>query len=973
MGKRRLQEIEAYADGILKRYFADNDVEYLISTFADDIIWLGAGEKQRAEGKEAVAQCFRAGKDELAPCDMFNQQYIAKELTQGCYLCEGISWIQARTGTQMILQEQQRITFIFRENAGKLETVHIHHSIAYDALQGDELFPAEAAKEAYQNLKNALLQKDKEFEQQAQFLAQLYNTVPCGIIQFALDAEYSIVNANRMVWKLYGYNSKESFERDIQNLLQILQEKDRQWVVKVLESLKLNGRTRSYTRESIRKNGEKFWINVVMGRIVNTDGAEVLQAVFTDITEMKTMQLAAEREQALENRLLRTAISTAYPLILSVNMTKDIYNCFVEDRECFIEQRQGKYTDLVKNSAPLVYPSYQEDFVANFNRDEVMRRFQSGEHEVYMELQQIGADGEYHWIAVHLILVENPFSDDLMVIDLIKLLDNQRAEAARQEQLLRDALASAKAANRAKSDFLSRMSHDIRTPMNAIIGMSAIGQLKLEEKESVRDCFCKIDVSSRYLLSLLNDILDMSQIETGKMEIAQESFEFPELIGEINQIIYPQTLEQGLNYEIYTYEPLGKNYIGDSLRMKQILMNLLSNAIKFTSSGGMVHMKIREVKRNNGFAYVEFCIRDTGIGMSKEFRRRIFQPFEQESKEGARNNVGSGLGLSIVYNLVHLMGGTIEVESEKGSGTEFTVVIPFGLLTRNLEQEWEDKKKELLRGLHVLIVDDDRTVGIQAANLLNDIGAQTKWVGSGMEAVEAVKQSMQDQQLYDIAMIDWRMPDMNGIETTREIRKITGRDTMIIMISAYDLSGIESEAREAGVDYFIAKPLFRTTIYDVFSQLKNKAPAAVPENSGHMFTGQRVLIAEDNEMNREIARVLLEMHGIRIEEAVDGQKAVKMVEDHPAGYYMAVLMDIRMPVMDGIQATRMIRAMNRKDAGQIPIIAMTANAFEEDKIEAMEAGMSGYLSKPLEIKLVLDELSKYYSADEENGAADSSL
>ena len=503
------------------------------------------------------------------------------------------------------------------------------------------------------------------------------------------------------------------------------------------------------------------------------------------------------------------------------------------------------------------------------------------------------------------------------------------------------------------------MSHDIRTPMNAIVGMSTIGQLKLDDRRSVQDCFCKIDASSRYLLSLINDILDMSKIETGKMELAHEYFDFTELMDEVNQIIYPQAEERQIGYVIYHSEPLEQFYIGDPLRLKQILMNLLSNALKFTRAGGRIQIQIEEQKRTNGFSYLRFQVKDTGIGMSREFRSRLFMPFEQEAPETARNNIGSGLGLSIVYNLVQLMGGSIEVESEKEKGSVFTVTLPFKLAEDDQEMERQRKKRELLQGLAVLVVDDDPLVGSQATSILEKAGAQSLWVDSGFRAVEEVQRLLEENRHYDIAMIDWKMPDMDGVETARRIRALVGPDTTIIMISAYDWSRIEDEARNAGVNCFISKPLFGSTIYDAFARAVNRSEEKGAEKEREDFSGCRVLLADDNELNREIARTLLEMRGMEVETAEDGQEAVNLYKSRGAGYFSAVLMDIRMPRMDGLEATRTIRAMEDENTDRIPILAMTANAFEEDKARAYEAGMNGYLVKPLDMEAVLDELKKH--------------
>ena len=957
MGNVTLAEVESLARKILTTYFCDSDLEFLISTFADDIIWLGGGEKQKAEGKEAVAACFRSGKDGMIACDMSEESYHCMDLGGGAYLCEGVSWLRSKPGSEFYVNMQQRVTFVFRETDEGLKAVHIHNSVPYQAIKEDELFPIESSREEFIRLQSALNIKNQEFENQAQFLERLYDTIPCGILQFTTDSGHRVVALNPMTWKFYGYDSEEAYRRDVTSPLDNVEEEDRGRVLAAIDRLTLNGENASYRRRCVRRDGQEAWISAVMGRIVNSDGQEVIQAVFTDITEQMRLEKAQEQERILENRFLRAAIYTAYPLIMSLNLTRNTYSLFVDEQDSYTIQGEGTYTDLVEHSLPMIYPSYQEDYRNTFRREEILRRFEAGEREIYMEMQQMGDDGEYHWLSVHVIAVENPFNDDVLAIDLVKLLDSQRQEQARQQQLLRDALASANAASRAKSDFLSRMSHDIRTPMNAIIGMTTIGQLKLEDSQVVRDCFRKIDTSSKYLLSLINDILDMSKIETDKMEIAHELFDFKAFAEELNQIIYPQTLEKEVSYEMRHREPLESHYIGDSLRMKQILMNLLSNALKFTPPGGKLGVDIREEKRANGFAYLEFMVWDNGIGMSEEFMQRIFQPFEQENPGNARNNVGSGLGLSIVYNLVQLMGGTIGVESEKDKGSTFTVTIPFQLVSDNQEREWERKRQNLLKGFEVLVVDDDPAVGRQTAVILEDIGARTVWADSGYRAVEEVQISLRQDRMFDIAMIDWKMPGIDGIETARRIRNLVGGDTMIIMITAYDWSGIEAEARAAGIDYFIAKPLFRSAIYDTFSKLDKRNP----EPSGQCdpgLAGKRFLLAEDNELNREIAVTLLEMNGAAVDTAVNGREALDFFGAREPGTYDAVLMDIRMPVMDGLEACMRIRAMDREDGASVPILAMTANAFEEDKKKAFAAGMTGYLVKPLDIRLLVEELKR---------------
>lgn len=1083
------QEVEAFASRILRKYFCESDVEFLISTFAPDIVWLGGGEKMQAEGAENVAAWFRGGQADLIPCDMFEEHYVTLKIAEGCYLCEGDSWIETKTGEQAFFRTHQRISFVFRQEGDTLRTVHIHNSTPMQEVADDELFPKKAAEEAYKELEATLEQRDRQIElmlsqlpggmqicrndadfstkwvsdslcnmlgysgpveykaatgntcrgfileedyeemyrqvqhalaqkdsyyaeyrvrdrqgnifwvsdlgkrftgaegddviycfisditerkqkelqiaeanaevqQQARFLSQLYDSVPCGILQFTPDESHRIVSVNRAVWQLYGYESEAAYRAEIKSPFQLVKAAERAELERAMSGLHLNGAVYSYTRESRRRDGRVMWISVVAQRLINANNQDVIQAVFTDITQMKLLQIEREQGQQLENTLLRAAICTAYPMIMSINFTQDTYNCFVEEQASPVAQRCGTYSALLQQTLPNVYPSYRADYEKFFARQQAMERFAQGEREIYMELQEKGLDGKYHWLSVHTIRVENPFSDDIIAIQLVKVLDAQRAEQARQEQLLRDALAAAKAASDAKSDFLSRMSHDIRTPMNAIIGMSTIGQLKLNDRSRVQDCFNKIDTSSRYLLSLINDILDMSKIETGKMTIAHDPFDFTDLVREINSIIYQQTVEQGIAFEMHHQEPLERCYIGDALRLKQILMNLLSNALKYTPSGGRVLVDICEQKRTNGFAYLRFTVEDTGVGMSEAFMSRIFQPFEQEGADQARNRVGSGLGLSIVYNLVHMMGGSIEVKSKKGQGSAFTVLLPFELVQDDDERERRRKSSELLQDLQVLVVDDDEVVGEQAVAILADIGAKACWVDSGCKAVESVRRAAAQGWGYDIAMIDWLMPDMDGMETTRRIRQIVGPDTTIIIISAYDWSSIETEARAAGADYFLSKPLFRSSLRDTFLRmdLHHQPAQRAEEETG--LAEMRVLLAEDNELNMEIARSLLEMHGVAVECTRNGQEAVDRFAAGPEGCFDAVLMDIRMPVMDGLAATRAIRALPRGDARTVPILAMTANAFEEDRALALQAGMTGYLVKPLDIDALLQELKK---------------
>lgn len=803
-----------------------------------------------------------------------------------------------------------------------------------------------------------IMEFNQEVAQQAHFLTQLYNTVPCGILQFEPMPPYAIVSVNRMVWEFYGYESEAVFRAAVLDPFQLVLEQERAHIRSVADGLVLNGSPATYTRGSVRQDGNRVWINVVMERLLNANGQDVIQVVFTDVTNIHLLQQEREQAQLLENRLLQTAIQTAYPLIVSVNLTRDTYQCIVENGRESALPAGGIYSKLIRETNEHLSPSFRQNYTETFDLQTVLRRFAAGEKELYTEIQAKDANGLGHWISLCLISVENPFGSDELCIMLVKVLDDQRAEQSRQEQLLRDALAAANAANHAKSDFLSRMSHDIRTPMNAIIGMSTIGQLKADDPQRIQDCFQKIDASSRYLLSLINDVLDMSKIETGKMTIEKKPFDFSELMQDLSSILYPQFAEHGISFELTHEEPLERIYKGDALRLNQVLMNLLFNAQKFTRRGGSVRFHIKETGRTNGYSYVTFIISDTGIGMSEKFMEHIFQPFEQEDSSLARNKVGSGLGLSIVHNLVQLMGGTVEVSSVKGKGSAFTVSIPLGRVEDDQEEERLRKNTSLMQGIEVLVVDDDKLVGEQSAAILDQIGAHTVWVDSGRKAVEEVRAVTAQGRHYDIAMIDWKMPDMDGIETTRQIRTIVGAETTIIVISAYDWRSIENEAREAGADSFISKPLFFSTICDTFSALRfgSRPPEQIAR--ANPLAGHRILLVEDNVLNMEIAKSILEIYGMEVVPAEDGQQAVDLFAAAPANHFLAVLMDIRMPVMDGLAATQAIRKLERPDAADVPILAMTANAFEEDRQQAFAAGMNGYIAKPIDVSILTQELKR---------------
>lgn len=524
---------------------------------------------------------------------------------------------------------------------------------------------------------------------------------------------------------------------------------------------------------------------------------------------------------------------------------------------------------------------------------------------------------------------------------------------------LETALAAAEQASVAKTEFLSRMSHEIRTPMNAIIGLDAIALQEKNLSSTMVDHLQKIGISARFLLSLINDILDMSRIESGRMALRNEPFNFEEMVGGINTILYEQCRDSELEYECVLKSFTEETYTGDVTKLQQVLINLLGNAVKFTPRGGKIHFMIEQLSRTKEKARLRFEISDTGIGIDEKFFPHLFEPFSQENRGRTSAYGGTGLGLAISRNIVNLMNGEITVHSIKNIGSEFTVEVDLGLTGESVRRRELGKN---LRPLFTLIVDDDVIVCRHTQMILNDAGLKTEYVDSGAGAVEKVRAQHKIRDDYDLILLDWKMPDMDGIEAAREIRKIVGPEVTIIIMTAYDWADIEKKARAAGVDLFMKKPVFASSVTKAFENvLLGKTSETHPEREAdYNFAGRRILLAEDNALNAEIARNLLEMKGCQVETASNGVEAVESFAAAPVGRFSAILMDVRMPVMDGLDATRAIRAMRKADAKTVPIFAMTANAFQEDVNMSLEAGMNAHLTKPIEPTTLYETLKRHF-------------
>ena len=538
------------------------------------------------------------------------------------------------------------------------------------------------------------------------------------------------------------------------------------------------------------------------------------------------------------------------------------------------------------------------------------------------------------------------------------LVMSDRTADKQVNQALSDAVAAAETANRAKSTFLSNMSHDIRTPMNAIIGFTTLALSNIDDKERVKDYLGKTLASSNHLLSLINDVLDMSRIESGKIHLEEVEVNLSDVLHDLKTIVSGQIYAKQLELYMDSMDVTDEDVYCDKTRLNQILLNLLSNAIKFTPAGGTVSVRVRQLAgKVRGCGQYEFRIKDNGIGMSPEFAQRIFEPFERERTSTVSRIQGTGLGMAITKNIVDMMGGTIEVQTAQGKGSEFIVCVPMRAQT---EQRPVEKITEL-EGLKALVVDDDFNTCDSVTKMLVKVGMRAEWTLSGKEAVLRARQSIEMSDAYHAYIIDWRLPDMNGIEVTRRIRSLND-DTPIIILTAYDWSDIEVEAKAAGVTAFCSKPMFmsdlRETLMSALGQKQTDAAQGLLPEKNADFKGKQILLVEDNELNREIAQEILREYGFRVDTAENGAVAVEKVSTAAPGSYDLVLMDVQMPIMDGYTATRQIRALDDPARAKLPIIAMTANAFDEDRRNALESGMNGFLSKPIVIGDLVQELHK---------------
>lgn len=592
----------------------------------------------------------------------------------------------------------------------------------------------------------------------------------------------------------------------------------------------------------------------------------------------------------------------------------------------------------------------------------ILEAYNNDEDGYEFECKMHVKGGKYTWIRV-----TGRFTDELhegipviytIYTDITSLKEMQLALEERSH-MLRKALDMAECANRAKSDFLSRMSHDIRTPMNAIVGMTEIAGSHLNNPTKIQDCLKKISLSSQHLLGLINDVLDMSKIESGKMTLNNDSMSLPELLENVVTIIQPSLKAKEQKFSIRLNNVKHEQFYCDALRLRQVFINILSNAVKFTPENGEITFNVEELDSDNPeFANFRFTFTDTGIGMKPDFIEHIFDAFTREKDSRVDKAEGSGLGMAISKRIVEMFKGTISIESQPGKGTSFIVNLPL--------QIDKAKDEEFLENIHfpnirIMVVDDDEVMCEYTVQMLQKIGIRAEWADNSDLALEKIKEAHQKGDDYSAVILDWKMPDRDGVETTRLIRQNTREDLPVLIISAYDWADIEDEARQAGVNGFLTKPVFLSTLYQgLLKYILGEPQIHTGEESKQFnFAGKRLLLVEDNELNREIAIELLSATGAIIEYACNGEEGLLKFKGAPERYYDLILMDIQMPVMDGYTATRKIRELSRADAVSTPILAMTADAFSEDIKAAKNAGMNGHLAKPLDLSTMNREISKF--------------
>lgn len=796
---------------------------------------------------------------------------------------------------------------------------------------------------------------EQEIVRKNQTLERIFSTIDCGVMRHTVDGA-RLISANPAALKILGYGSQEEMMADGFNLMAgTVMSEDRGKLEDSMKMLNKEGDSVSVEYRVQHKDGE---ILHVIGNIklLRENGELIYQRFLLDCTAQKLQEKKNERRhmellQALAidySRICFFDLNTGmgFPLRNDGNNISRPDELFHE--EISLEESMNEYIDRYVHEDDR--EALRQTCSVKFLKRELEERNQ------YYCSYRVLYEGEITYFQMKAVRA-GIWGERFGVVLGFRNVDEETRKEMEQKSLLETALLQANRASKAKSVFLSNMSHDIRTPMNAIVGFTNLAITHIDHKEQVEEYLQKIMTSGNHLLSLINDILDMSHIESGKIHLDEKPCSLPDILHGLRNILQADIHKKQLELHIDTVDVLDENIYCDKLRLNQVLLNLLSNSVKYTAAGGIISLRITEkAGAPTGYAAYEFAIRDTGMGMSEEFLKHIFEPFEREQNATISGIQGTGLGMSITKNIVDMMNGTISVKSEQGVGTEFTVSFVFRLYAEARElQEIPE-----LKNCRALVVDDDFNTCDSVSYMLGQLGLRAEWTLSGKEAVLRTHQAVMRSDDYSVYIVDWLLPDMNGVEVARRIRKEMGQNVPIIILTAYDWSDIEKEAKEAGVTAFCSKPLFLSELRSCLNSVVKSDEVNEEKDGGRtnkLRTG-RILLAEDIDLNQEIATAILGDAGFTTEVAANGQIALDMVKNSEPGYYDLVLMDVQMPVMNGYEATMAIRNLEDKKLSSIPIIAMTANAFEEDKQEALKCGMNGHIAKPIDIPKLLETLDK---------------
>ena len=806
-------------------------------------------------------------------------------------------------------------------------------------------------------------EKDQSImEEQAATIRLLTDLTSAGswVVNFAPDGALASVQWGDGLRRLLGFSDQNDFPNEMDSFIRSIYPEDRDTFIHEMSAVIFDKNIMSTTGYDFRfskKDGSIRWFR--SKGIVSRDpeGRPVqFRGVTIDITQEKehdTLYAALQNEAASLNIIHEMLGSGKWTMDFDEAGVMVRVNWSDEFRRMIGYHDADDFPDILQSWSDLLHPDDRERVLKEFN--ETISDYK-GQKTYDVEYRLLTKNRGYRWYRAVGKPTRRPDGSPITYIGVFIDINERKEmmqELAQQRKSLSNALEEANHANKAKTAFLSNMSHEIRTPMNAIIGLDRIALNDPAISETTREHLEKIGLSAQHLLSIINDILDMSRIESGRMTVKNEEFSFAKALAQVNTIISDQCREKGIAYECRVKGAVDDYYIGDEMKLRQVMINILGNAVKFTQSGGTVLFVVEEIARFHGKSTLRFIFSDTGIGMSQDFLPKLFDAFSQEDSTRTNRFGSTGLGMAITKNIIELMNGTISVESEKQKGTTFTVTVTLTDCDRkDMGEEDHDLQPH---DLCVLVIDDDPIACEHAQLVLGQVGVNCEKALSGEEGLQMVKIRHARREPYNLILVDWRMPDMDGVETTRQIRAAVGNETPVIILSSYNWDDIEEEAKAAGVDTFVAKPLFAGTVLDeVRAAFKKKNAKRARKTTD--LEGRRILLAEDVTINAEIMIMVLSMREMQVEHAENGRIAVEMFEKHEEGYYDAVLMDMRMPEMDGLEATRRIRALDRPDAKNIPIIALTANAFDEDVQQSMQAGLNAHLSKPVDPDILFETL-----------------